>query len=96
MRERVEELRQGDQRLVVHVARRPVLRERIRPAVAVSRIDDGLAVRGMGHAAREIPPHGDRAQPLVQEDERRPRRARDHDALVFDAVRRDRDERHSR
>ena len=93
-RKPVEEIRQRDERLVVHVANGPGLRERIRISVAVARIDDRIAMRGLRNPVGKVLPPRDRPQSLVQEDERGAMSARDADPFVLDAMRTDGDEGH--
>ena len=69
-RKPVKEIRQRDERLVVLVASGSWLRERIGISVAIARIDDCIAIRGLRDPVGEIPPPRDRPQSLVQEDER--------------------------
>ena len=66
-------------------AQRSAGRLRRRAAVAVAREDEaGEAVR-VAEGAREVLPHRDRAEPLVQEDDDVGRRSRGADPLVFEA-----------
>jgi len=67
---RVEHPGEVDQPLVVHVAERPRQRHRIRAAVAGPAVHQRAAA-GLGRQrGREVAPHADAAQPLVQEDQR--------------------------
>ena len=75
--EALEKLRKHDLRLVVQVARGSASAQRLGLAVSEARIDDGGKLRRPGDARREVAPHRDRAQSLVEEDERRPLRARE-------------------
>ena len=64
------------------------LRERVRAPVAVAAVDQGRAAGRAGHARREVAPLPDRAQALVQEDQRRRGAV---DALVLEGVAGDRE-----
>ena len=90
--ELIEELRQRDECLVMHVPLVAWRRQRVGVAIAVARIDDHVAARRMREPAGEVAPQGNRAQPFVQQHQRRKFRRRDVDPLVFDPMAGDRQE----
>ena len=69
--ERLEQVRQHVVGLDLHVADARIGRPRARAAISRAVVDDAVTARGVAQLLREIPPHLDAAQPLVQEDERR-------------------------
>ncbi len=83
-----EQGRQHDPRLAMEIVGAAPLRERRRAAVAAARIDEAGRGEPVAHGARKIAPARDRAQPFVQEDERRGaafrRDAEDLEPLVGD------------
>ena len=85
--ESIEQLRQGDQRLFVHVSHRAMLRQRVRIAIAVAGVDDCVAVGRVSEAMWKIPPHRERSQAFVEKHKRGPLQEPDFDAFVFDVVR---------
>ena len=69
-RQRIQELRQRSQRFVVHVTDAAPRSSAIGSPVAIARVDDDRTSGRLRESLRKIAPHRDRAQSLVQQDER--------------------------
>src|SRR6266404_3856824 len=92
--ERVAQRRQRLQRLDMHVVDAARLRERVRLPVTEPRIDQRGAAGRLGKARRKIAPLRKRAEPLMEQDQRRCVGVACGDQFVFEAVALDSDERH--
>lgn len=72
--ETVEQFGKHDEGFLMHEIDLPRFGERLGLAVAVTGVDERVTAGGVGQLAREVLPHGDRAEPFVQQHERRCRR----------------------
>ena len=63
--------RQRDPRLIMHIVDRARAGQDRRSTMAVARIYEDLAPRGLGQPRRKIPPHGNRTEPFMQHDDGR-------------------------